>query len=40
MFESDRGVSSANVKNELYPNPHVYGTECEFVLSFFLLAHG
>lgn len=29
----------ANVKNELYPNPHAYATECEWVLSF-SLAHG
>ena len=27
VFDTDRGLWLANVKNELYPNPHVYSTE-------------
>jgi len=34
VFDTDRGLWLANVKNESYPNPHAYATECEFVLSF------
>ena len=36
VFDTDRGLWLANVKNELYPNPHAYATECELVLSFSL----
>ena len=36
VFDTDRGLWLANVKNELYPNPHAYATECELVLSFFV----
>ena len=36
VFDTDRGLWLANVKNELYPNPHAYATEREFVLSFSL----
>jgi ubiquitin-protein ligase E3 C len=38
VFDADRGLWLANVKNELYPNPHAYAIECEFVLSL-SLAH-
>ena len=34
VFDTDRGLWLANVKNELYPNPHAYATECEFALLF------
>ncbi|KAF8240291.1 hypothetical protein L208DRAFT_1384782 [Tricholoma matsutake] len=27
VFDTDRGLSLANVKNELYPTPHAYTTE-------------
>lgn len=27
VFDTDRGLWLANVKRELYPNPHVYATE-------------
>jgi len=30
VFDTDRGLWLANVKNELYPNPHAYATEGEF----------
>ena len=29
VFGTDRGLWLANVKNELYPNPHAYATERE-----------
>lgn len=29
VFDTDRGLWLANKKNELYPNPHSYATECE-----------
>ena len=29
VFDTDRGLWLANKKNELYPNPHAYATECE-----------
>lgn len=32
VFDTDRGLWLANKKNELYPNPHAYATECKFVL--------
>lgn len=28
VFDTDRGLWLANQKNELYPNPHTYATEC------------
>ena len=28
VFDTDRGLWLANKKNELYPNPHAYATEC------------
>ena len=28
VFDTDRGLWLANKKNELYPNPHSYATEC------------
>ena len=34
VFDMDRGLWLANVKNELYPNPHAYATECAFVCHF------
>ena len=36
VFDTDRGLWMANKKNELYPNPHAYATECECfpVISF------
>ena len=34
VFDTDRGLWLANVKNELYPISHAYATEGEFVLSF------
>lgn len=30
VFDKDRGLWLANKKNELYPNPHSYATECAF----------
>ena len=30
VFDTDRGLWLANVKNELYPNPHAYATEGKF----------
>ena len=30
VFDSDRGLWLANKKNELYPAPHAYATECTF----------
>jgi ubiquitin-protein ligase E3 C len=35
VFDTDRGLWLANVKHELYPNPHTYATECE--LPYFVL---
>ena len=29
VFDTDRGLWLATKKNELYPNPHAYATECE-----------
>jgi ubiquitin-protein ligase E3 C len=29
VFDTDRGLWLANKRNELYPNPHQYATECE-----------
>ena len=30
VFDTDRGLWLANKKNELYPNPHSYATECMY----------
>jgi hypothetical protein len=35
VFDMGRGLWLANVKHELYPNPHVYATQGRF--SIFLL---
>jgi len=32
VFNSDRGLWLENKKNELYPNPHTYATECTYSL--------
>lgn len=29
VFDTDRGLWLANKKNEIYPNPHSYATECK-----------
>lgn len=33
VFDTDRGLWLANMKNELYPNPHSYATERKCILS-------
>lgn len=34
VFDTDRGLWLANKKNELYPNPHSYATECKYLFRF------
>jgi ubiquitin-protein ligase E3 C len=34
VFDTDRGLWLANKKNELYPNPHAYATECKSFVAF------
>jgi len=36
VFDTDRGLWLANKKNELYPNPHAYATECLLALNLWL----
>lgn len=37
VFDTDRGLWLANKKNELYPNPHSYATERQFLLLYSLI---
>lgn len=37
VFDTDRGLWLANKKNELYPNPHSYATECKLLFFDFIL---
>ncbi|KAF8230513.1 hypothetical protein L208DRAFT_1281596, partial [Tricholoma matsutake] len=34
VFDTDCGLSLANVKNELYPTPHGYATDGNFFVFF------
>lgn len=36
VFDTDRGLWLANKRNEIYPNPHSYATECMFFVDLFL----
>ena len=39
VFDTDRGLWLTNKKNELYPNPHAYATECTCSPLFIVYSH-
>ena len=40
VFDTDRGLWLANKKNELYPNPHSYATECLYDIFLLVMCVG